>query len=206
MGLVGARSASLSFAQILDLKDLCRAWKATPFSRERQVLDVKTAEQLQLPRPGIYGGGPEIIKSPKSPALDRIIKSLAVRAERIAERKVSPDKDNMLLITTEGRKAALDPRLVDSSAPVDPEGKISQIVRNLVRFYHESQDTLGVQAVFIGVRLSQSDAERPAALGSEAKPNGDGRAQHYFSCSRRVPFRIFLFYRLANCDTNETTW
>jgi hypothetical protein len=44
----------------------------------------------------------------------------------------------MLLITTEGRKAALDPRLVAPSAPADPEGKISQIVRNLVRFYHES--------------------------------------------------------------------
>jgi len=39
-----------------------------------QTLEVKTAEQLQLPRPQIHGGGPEIIKSPKIPALDRIIK------------------------------------------------------------------------------------------------------------------------------------
>ena len=64
----------------------------------------------------------------------------------------------MLLITTEGRKAALDPRLVAPSAPADSEGKISQIVRNLVRFYHESQDTLGVQAVFIDTNCPRSEA------------------------------------------------
>ena len=138
------------FARFTNLPELAAIW--------RQVLDVKTAEQLQLPRPRIYGGGPEIIKSPKSPALDRIIKSLAVRAERIAERKVSPDVDNMLLITTEGRKAALDPRLVAPSAPADPGGKISRIVENLVRYYHESQDTLGVQAVFIDTNCPRSGA------------------------------------------------
>jgi len=88
----------------------------------------------------------------------RIIKSLAARAERIAERKVSPDNDNMLLFTTEGRKAALDPRLVDSSAPPDPEGKINPIVENLVRYYRESQDTLGVQAVFIDTNCPRSAA------------------------------------------------
>jgi hypothetical protein len=48
--------------------------------------------------------------------------------------------------------------------------------------------------VFIGVKLSQRDAERPAALGSEAKRNGDGRALFYFSRLHRVPFRILLFY------------
>jgi len=138
------------FARFTNLPELAAIW--------RQVLDVKTAEQLQLPRPQIYGGGPEIIKSPKSPALERIIKSLAARAERIAERKVSPDVDNMLLITTEGRKAALDPRLVDPSAPADSEGKISRIVENLVRHYHESQDTLGVQAVFIDTNCPRSEA------------------------------------------------
>jgi len=138
------------FARFTNLPELATIW--------RQVLDVKTAEQLQLPRPRIYGGGPEIIKSPKSPAIERIIKSLAARAELIAQRKVSPDKDNMLLITTEGRKAALDPRLVAPSAPVDPEGKISRIVESLVRYYHKSQDTLGVQAVFIDTNCPRSEA------------------------------------------------
>jgi hypothetical protein len=64
----------------------------------------------------------------------------------------------MLLITTEGRKAALDLRLVYPSAPADSEGKISRIVENLVRYYHESQCTLGVQTVFVDTNCPRSVA------------------------------------------------
>ncbi|HEY7546779.1 MAG TPA: hypothetical protein VID27_17940, partial [Blastocatellia bacterium] len=58
---------------------------------------------------------------------------------------------------------------------------------------------------FLRVKLPRSGAERAAALGSEAKRNGDGRAQYYFSRSQRVPFRISLFHRLADCGIRETT-
>ncbi len=64
----------------------------------------------------------------------------------------------MLKITTEGRKAALDPRLVDSIAPADPDGKISQVVKNLACFYHESQGTCGAQVVFIDTNCPKSTA------------------------------------------------
>jgi N12 class adenine-specific DNA methylase len=136
------------FNRFTNLPELAAIW--------RQVLDVKTAEQLQLPRPRIHGGSPQVIKSPKSAALDRIIQSLAKRAKAISKRWVSPEEDNMLRITTEGRKAALDPRLVDSTAPADPDGKISQVVRNLVRFYHESLATRGAQAVFVDTNCPRS--------------------------------------------------
>lgn len=138
------------FNRFTNLPELAAIW--------RQVLDVKTAEQLQLPRPRIHGGSAQVIKSPKSPTLDRIIQSLARRAEAISKRWVSPEEDNMLRITTEGRKAALDPRLVDPAAPADPDGKISQVVRNLVRFYHESQETCGAQVVFIDTNCPKSTA------------------------------------------------
>lgn len=138
------------FNRFTNLPELAAIW--------RQVLDVKTAEQLQLPRPQIHGGSPQVIKSPKSLALDRIIQSLARRAEAISKRQVSPEQDNMLKITTEGRKAALDPRLVDPAAPSDPDGKISQVVRNLVRFYHESQGTRGAQAVFADTNCPRTKA------------------------------------------------
>lgn len=138
------------FNRFTNLPELAAIW--------RQVLDVKTAEQLQLPRPRIHGGSAQVIKSPKSPALDRIIQSLAKRAEAISRRQVSPEVDNMLRITTEGRKAALDPRLVDSAVPADPDGKISQVVRNLVRFYHESQGTCGTQVVFVDANCPKSKA------------------------------------------------
>jgi N12 class adenine-specific DNA methylase len=138
------------FARFNNLPELMAMWG--------QTLDIKTADQLQLPRPKVYGGGPEIIKSPKSPALDRIIKSLAERADLIARRQVTPEEDNMLKVTTEGRKAALDVRLVDPSAPADSNGKICRIVENLVRFYHESQDTLGVQVVYVDTNCPRGKA------------------------------------------------
>ncbi len=138
------------FNRFTNLPELAAIW--------RQALDVKTAEQLQLPRPQIHGGSPLVVKSPKSPALDRIIQALAKRAEAISKRRVSPEEDNMLKITTEGRKAALDPRLVDPAAPPDPDGKISQVVRNLVRFYHESQGTRGAQAVFVDTNCPRTKA------------------------------------------------
>lgn len=139
------------FNRFTNLPELVAIW--------RQVLDVKTAEQLQLPRPQLHGGSPTVIKSPKSPALDRIIQSLARRAEAISQRQVSPEVENMLRITTEGRKAALDPRLVDPTAPVDADGKIQQVIRNLVRFYHESHETRGAQVVFIDTNCPRSKAE-----------------------------------------------
>ncbi|MBS1789697.1 MAG: DEAD/DEAH box helicase family protein [Acidobacteria bacterium] len=139
------------FNRFTNLPELAAIW--------RQVLDVKTAEQLQLPRPQIHGGGAQVIKSPKSPALDRIIQSLAKRAEAISKRWVSPEEDNMLRITTEGRKAALDPRLVDPAAPADSNGKISQVVRNLMRFYQESHGTHGVQLVFVDTNCPRTKAE-----------------------------------------------
>src|SRR5262245_25044240 len=58
---------------------------------------------------------------------------------------------------------------------------------------------------FHRVKLPLSGAERAAALGSEAKRNGDGRAQYYFSRSQRVLFRISLFHRLADRGISETT-
>jgi N12 class adenine-specific DNA methylase len=136
------------FNRFTNLPELAAIW--------RQVLDVKTAEQLQLPRPRIHGGNAQVIKSPKSLALDRIIQSLAKRAEAISKRWGSPEEDNMLKITTEGRKAALDPRLVDPAAPANPDGKISQVVRNLLRFYHESQKTQGTQVVFVDTNCPRS--------------------------------------------------
>ena len=55
------------------------------------------------------------------------------------------------------------------------------------------------------MQLSRSGAERAAASGSEAKRNGDGRAQYYLSRSKRVPIRISLFHRLADRGIRETT-
>jgi hypothetical protein len=80
--------------------------------------------------------------------------------------------------------------------PRDPdEADFASFFRELRRGGYQGGISIhGRPTDFFRVRLSRNDAERPAALGSEAKRNGDGRAQYYFSHSHRVPFRILLFY------------
>ncbi|MDP9402543.1 MAG: hypothetical protein M3P85_04250 [Actinomycetota bacterium] len=86
----------------------------------RQVADVRTAEDLALPVPALAGGRPETAVVPPSPALRTYVADLASRAEQVRSRSVLPDEDNMLKITGDGRRAALDLRLVGERP--DPTG------------------------------------------------------------------------------------
>jgi N12 class adenine-specific DNA methylase len=86
----------------------------------RTVADVQTADMLKLPRPEIATGRPEIIAAPASEPLKAFIKTLTERAERLRSHRIDPSQDNMLKITGDGRKAALDVRLVEEFA--DPHG------------------------------------------------------------------------------------
>lgn len=74
--------------------------------------DIKTHEALNLYRPAIHGGKPEIVIIPPTEALKTFIDQLGQRAEAVRSGSVDPHTDNMLAITTDGRKAALDMRLI----------------------------------------------------------------------------------------------
>ena len=80
----------------------------------RQVADVQTADMLKLPIPKLDQGRPITVSAPVTPELKRFVEQLVKRVEKIKSGKVDPRDDNMLKITTEGRKAALDLRLVMS--------------------------------------------------------------------------------------------
>src|SRR6266540_673949 len=128
------------FNKFTNLPELAALW--------RQVLDVKNADQINLPRPRIAGGAPQVITIPASPEIKQFIKKLAVRVDAIKSRRVSPDVDNMLRITTEGRKAALDIRLVEPNAPRPPYSKIDALADKVLEFYRLSQKDRGAQVVF----------------------------------------------------------
>jgi N12 class adenine-specific DNA methylase len=128
------------FNKFTNLPELAALW--------RQVLDVKNADQLNLPRPKIAGGAPQVITIPASPELKEFVKSLAARVEAIKSRRVSPDVDNMLRITSEGRKAALDIRLVMPNVPRPAHSKIEALADKVVEFYRQSQNDRGAQLVF----------------------------------------------------------
>ncbi len=128
------------FNKFTNLPELAALW--------RQVLDVKNADQLNLPRPQLIGGAPQVISLPASPALKKFVKSLAARVERIKSRRVAPEVDNMLKVTSEGRKAALDIRLVLPNEPKAAHSKVDALADKLIEFYHASQTQRGVQLVF----------------------------------------------------------
>ena len=93
------------FAKFINLPELLTMF--------RTVADVQTADMLNLPRPALENGRPGIVAAPASPELKAFIRTLTERAERLKKERVDPAVDNMLKITGEGRKAALDMRLVD---------------------------------------------------------------------------------------------
>ena len=84
----------------------------------RQVADVRTTEDLDLPTPSLAGDKPATVVVEPSDALTDYVADLAARAERIRNRAVDPAEDNMLKVTGDGRRAPPDLRLVDTgSAP-----------------------------------------------------------------------------------------
>src|SRR5260370_21379709 len=83
---------------------------------------------LNLPRPSLENGKPAIASAPASPELKAFIRTLTERAERLKKERVDPAVDNMLKITSEGRKAALDMRLIDPNVELESATKIDHAV------------------------------------------------------------------------------
>ena len=128
------------FARFINVPELMQIF--------RQSADVQTAAMLNLPRPKLDGEKPTVRNAPATPELKAFVQELAARAERLKTNRVDPSVDNMLKITSEGRKAALDLRLMKPSAPDDPQGKVNQAVENIFRIWQESKPERSAQLVF----------------------------------------------------------
>jgi len=114
----------------------------------RQTADVQTAQMLNLKRPKLEGEKPAIRNAPASPELKEFVEGLARRAEALRTGRVDPREDNMLKITTEGRKAALDLRLMKPSLPDDPQSKVNLAVENIHRIWETTKDGRLTQLIF----------------------------------------------------------
>ena len=128
------------FARFINVPELMQMF--------RQAADVQTAAMLNLPRPKLENEKPTIRNAPPTPELKEFVQSLAARADRLRTSRVDPSIDNMLKITSEGRKAALDMRLVRASAPDEPSGKVNLAVENIIRIWSETTDRRCAQLVF----------------------------------------------------------
>jgi N12 class adenine-specific DNA methylase len=128
------------FNKFVNLPELSAMW--------RQYLDVRTKEQLQLPTPEIAGGEPIIVSVEASPDQKAYVSALARRAEDIRSGSVKPNVDNMLKVTTDGRKAALDMSLIDPTLPEHPDCKINALVERVVCYYERTHANKGTQLIF----------------------------------------------------------
>jgi hypothetical protein len=128
------------FARFINVSELMQMF--------RQSADVQTAAMLNLPRPKLEGEKPAIRNAPATEELKEFVQSLAARAERLKTGRVDPSEDNMLKITSEGRKAALDLRLMKPDAPDEPQGKVNLAVENIYRIWEASMAQRCAQLVF----------------------------------------------------------
>jgi N12 class adenine-specific DNA methylase len=123
----------------------------------RQVADVQTGEMLKLPVPKLEQGRAITISAPSSPELKRFVDQLVKRTEKIKSGRVDPRDDNMLKITTEGRKAALDLRLVIPHVRDNPDSKTNKAVEKIHDIWQQSAVTKGAQLVFCDLSTPQAN-------------------------------------------------
>lgn len=88
------------------------------------------------------------IMVPRSPSLSHYLKNISVRADKVRSRQVDRKEDNMLLITTDGRKAALDIRLIDPDEPFTNMSKVAKCAEQVYRIWYQGQDKGTTQLVF----------------------------------------------------------
>jgi N12 class adenine-specific DNA methylase/SAM-dependent methyltransferase len=124
--------------------------------------DVKTAEDLKLPTPPLKPRSdgqclPETVVIPTPPEVKEYLQHLAERAEKVKDRLVRPEEDNMLKISTDGRKAALDMRLVGERKPIKGRCKLQVVADNVARIHHITRK--------IAYRVPRTDVRHPT-LGS----------------------------------------
>ena len=128
------------FARFTNLPELQQMFRA--FS------DVQTAEMLDLPRPRLESGKPIVVACPMSEEQCQLQQELVARYDRLRSQKVDPREDNALAITTDGRKLALDARLLIASAEDFPNSKINAMVENAAAIWRRTASVRGTQMIF----------------------------------------------------------
>ena len=138
--------AKTRFAKFFNLPELMLMF--------REVADIQTADMLKLPVPKVNYHN---VKTKPSEIQTEMVASLAKRAEKVRARLVEPNIDNMLKITNDGRKLALDQRMIDLMLPDDPDSKVNACIDNVYRIWEEHADTRATQLIFCDLSTPKND-------------------------------------------------
>lgn len=138
--------AKTRFAKFYNLPELMSVFK--------NVADIQTADMLKLPVPEAHYHN---IALKPSEYQKEIVASLAERAEKVRNRQVDSSVDNMLLITNDGRKLALDQRLVNPMLPSDPNSKAAKCAENVFEIWQRTADQHSTQMIFCDLSTPKDD-------------------------------------------------
>ena len=138
--------AKTRFAKFFNLPELMLMF--------REVADIQTADMLKLPVPKVNYHN---IKTKPSEIQTDMVAGLAKRAEKVRARLVEPNIDNMLKITNDGRKLALDQRMIDPMLPDDPDSKVNACIDNVYHIWEEHADTRSTQLIFCDLSTPKND-------------------------------------------------
>lgn len=134
------------FARFVNLPEL--------MSMFNQVADIRTAEMLKLPVPK---ADKETVTTKSTPELKVFVGTLVERAEKIRSGRVRPAEDNMLAVTNDGRKAALDMRLIEPLSLDDEGNKVSLCAEKVHGIWHDTTAFRGTQIVFCDLSTPHTD-------------------------------------------------
>ncbi|MFK8243600.1 MULTISPECIES: helicase-related protein [unclassified Facklamia] len=155
----------------------------------KEVADIQTADMLNLPTPEAHY---EVIKTEPSEEQKEILKSLSERADDVRNRVVEPDEDNMLKITNDGKKLALDQRLINPLLPDNPDSEVNVCVKNVFAIWDKTKENKSTQLLF-------SDM---------STPKGDGEFNIYDDIRKKliamgIPKEEIVFIHEANSDKQK---
>ena len=189
--------AKTRFAKFYNLPELMQMF--------REVADIQTADMLKLPVPKVNYHN---IKTKPSEIQSEMVAGLAKRAEKVRAREVEPQTDNMLKITNDGRKLALDQRMIDPMLPDDPDSKVNACMENVYHIWEEHADTKAAQLVFCDLSTPKNDGsfnvyddirEKLIARGVPAEQvrfiheaNTDAQKKELFAKVRSGEVRVLL--------------
>ena len=138
--------ARTRFAKFFNLPELMNMFKETA--------DIKTSDQLHLPVPEAKF---ETVVVKPSEIQQDMVKSLSERAAEVHSGAVDPSVDNMLKITSDGRKIGLDQRLMNPLTPDDPDSKLNACVDNVLRIWNETKEDNLTQLIFCDMSTPKGD-------------------------------------------------
>ena len=144
--------ARTRFAKFFNLPELMNIWK--------EAADIKTADQLNLPTPEVEYHNEVAHPTEHQQAM---VQELSERAAEVHSGKVEPWKDNMLKITSDGRKLGLDQRILNPLLPDDPSSKVNQCVENIAQIWQDGQAEKLTQLVFCDISTPKGTAGRKVA-------------------------------------------